>query len=147
MRKAFVVAGLALAGAAGAQGIQFSGGAAVTSLNFGFNLGVQVLDLANLNGVPVDARISADFTGGDVGTLLNTDILFNFPLDTFNLYAGVGASFALNGLNNPGVFATATVGANLPVAEQFGVFTEAVLRYNFNTFNRSTIRAGVTYIF
>ncbi|WP_157463400.1 hypothetical protein [Deinococcus pimensis] len=149
MKKMILVAILAASSAAGAQAIQLSGGASLTNLNFGGNFGITAQSLANFNGVDLDGRLSVDLSGGDVGTFVNADLLFNFPQDAYNLYAGLGLSAALGGVNSSLLFGTATIGAAFPVADQIGVFAEAALRFNGqqSLVSRSVVRAGLTYVF
>ena len=146
MKKLILISALAAGSAAGAQTLQFNGGGSFTSGNLGFNFGVTAQSLANLNGVDVDVRLSGDISA-TAGNFVNTDILFNFPTETLNLYTGLGVSFGLSSLDSPSVFGTATLGFTVPLFNEFGVFAEGALRYNGNTLNRSTIRAGVTYTF
>ena len=146
MKKFILAAALAASGAAGAQVIQLNGGASLTTGTFGGNFGITAQSLANFEGVDLDGRVSVDVSGGAIGTFVNADLLFNFPMETFNLYAGVGASAAFGGVNSSLLFGTATIGGAFPIADQFGIFTEAALRYN-GSFNRSVVRAGVTYLF
>lgn len=145
MKKTLILLGMILGGAASAQTFQVSGAGSLTSAQFGGFFGVSVLNLTELAGAPIDVRLSGDLASGQA--YVNGDVLVNFPVDAANLYAGLGASFAVNGVNAAPFFATATLGANYPITDQIGVFAEGALRYNFNTFNRSAIRAGVSYTF
>lgn len=145
MKKTAVLFGLLLAGAASAQTVQLSGAASLTTAQLGGFFGVSLLSLTDLNGYPIDARLSGDLASGQ--GYLNADGLINFPLEAANVYAGLGASFALSGVNSSNLFATATLGVGYPVTDQLGVFAEGALRYNFNSLGRSTLRAGLSYTF
>lgn len=146
MKKLIMMTVLVAGGTAGAQAIQFSGGGAFTTGALGLNFGITAQSLGNVNGIDIDGRLSADISAVS-GNFVNADVLFNFPMDTFDLYTGLGASFALSGVNNASIFGTATIGVNVPLFNEVGVFTEAVLRYNGSSLNRSTIRAGLNYTF
>lgn len=139
MRKTILALSLGLVGMAGAQGVQLSGGGAVTNGSFGFNLGATFMNLTSLGGYPVDGRISADL--GGVRNYLNADALVIFPSGGFNLYGGVGVGLGLGGDNS--LFGALTGGINVPFTDQLGLFAEGALRFNA----ASTIRFGATYTF
>jgi len=137
MKKALLVLGFGLIGAASAQSITLTGGAAFTG-GTSFHFGVTANNLTYLGDMSLSARASADLFSA--GTAVNFDAFLNLPLGGANLYFGPGVAVGLGG---SGAALNLTGGLNFPIASGLGAFAEGGFRMN----GGSVFRAGLSYTF